>query len=159
MGGVGSPTSSEFHFTDDKSPPRARFWLRFLVSSNRNACDLQKRGCSVHFVFSARVSIYLKRVLFLTVSKNCWAEFARKHSYFLEFSFFFKDIYGKKNICSNTFLHAAHDRLANRPRGPHNKLRIYRLTGPAGRHLFLMFHGGLPHAFISFRCLCLVSSL
>ena len=59
---------------------------------------------------------------------------------------------------SNTLLHAAHDRLANRPRGPHNKLRIYRLTGPAGRHLFLMFHGGLPHAFISFRCLCLVSS-
>ena len=69
------------------------------------------------------------------------------------FHSFFKDRY------SNTLLHATHDRLANRPRGPHNKLRIYRLTGPAGRHLFSMFHGGRPQAFILFRCLCSVSSL
>ena len=34
------------------------------------------------------------------------------------FHYFYKCRY------SNTLLHAAHDRLANRPRGPHNKLRI-----------------------------------
>ena len=31
MGGVGSPTSSEFHFTDDKSPPPGSFLAAILV--------------------------------------------------------------------------------------------------------------------------------
>ena len=39
------------------------------------------------------------------------------------FHSFFKDRY------SNTLLHAAHDRLANRPRGPHNKLAYFTCMG------------------------------
>ena len=60
-------------------------------------------------MFSAKVSL-LDRVEKMVDTMR-----EKEISYFHSF---FKDRY------SNTLLHATHDRLANRPRGPHNKLRI-----------------------------------
>ena len=115
MGGVGSPTSSEFHLSDDKSPPRlvsgcasCRIKLECMRSPKAwlfNTLRVLSRG-----IYIAKDGSLRDRVGKLLVRIR-----EKDISYF--HSFF-------ENGYSSTLLNAVHDRLANRPRGPRNKLRI-----------------------------------